>query len=68
MSVARVFKWQCDYCNEFADREGHGLPPGWRWIVGSPVTHACSFCEKAFTDHQKGHSGSLKTISNCPRF
>jgi len=46
MSVTRVFKFECDYCNVIEERESYGFPYGFVYGYNKDnVVHVCGRCK-----------------------
>jgi len=46
MSVTRVFKFECDYCNTIGEKECYGFPDGFVYGYNKDtVVHVCGNCK-----------------------
>ncbi len=54
MGVDRIWRWRCDGCSTVAEREAYGLPSGWIFVKGSPITHRCPACKESIPKDRRG--------------
>ena len=46
MSVTRIFKFECDYCNIIGEKESYGFPDGFVYGYNKDnVVHVCGSCK-----------------------
>ena len=46
MSVTRIFKFECDFCNTISEKECYGFPEGFMYgYTKDTVVHVCGSCK-----------------------
>lgn len=56
MSVDRIWRWRCDApgCGAVAEVDDYGLPRGWIFVKGRPVSHRCPACKDSIPRERRG--------------